>query len=136
TGVQTCALPISFLLFFKTDFVCVCLLVQCPEATPTQLKCLRQTDRQTDRQTNREGRARCRPSTRARGHVEGTLGFLFNSYKSFAFYERFPWRETPPSLRYFWKLCFGGASPVCLKSSLFPVLLSVPLVRFSLFLCL
>src|SRR4029434_5939545 len=28
-------------------------LVQCPEATPTQLKCLRQTDRQTDRHTVR-----------------------------------------------------------------------------------
>src|SRR4029434_3742952 len=60
-----------FLLFFFTDFVCVCLLVQCPEATLTQFQCLRQTDRQT----HREGRARCRPSTRARGHVEGTLGF-------------------------------------------------------------
>src|SRR4029434_4304980 len=185
-----------FLLFFKTDFVCVCLLVQCPEATLTQFQCLRQTDRQThredsaqlassefsllyyifkyiymnnyihkylffffllffklilcvfacyfsvqkprlrsssacdrqtDRQTHREGRARCRPSTRARGHVEGTLGFLFNSYKSFAFYDILPWRGTPPSFRYVWKLCFGGASPVCLKSSLFPVLLSVPL---------
>ena len=27
--------------------MCVCLLVQCPEATPTQFQCLRQTDRQT-----------------------------------------------------------------------------------------
>src|SRR4029434_4116135 len=44
--------------------------------------------------------------------------------------------RSPPSLRYFWKLYFGGASPVCLKSSLFPVLLSVPLVRSSLFLWL
>src|SRR4029434_9340176 len=40
--------------------------------------------------------------------------------------------RSPPRLRCFWKLCFGGASPVCLKSSLFPVLLSVPLVRSSL----
>src|SRR4029434_10328648 len=38
-----------FLTFFETDFVYVCLLVQCPEATPTQLKCLRQTDRHTVR---------------------------------------------------------------------------------------
>ena len=33
-----------FLFFFKTDFVCVCLLVQCPEAMLTQFQCLRQTD--------------------------------------------------------------------------------------------
>src|SRR4029434_8806981 len=37
-------------LFFKTDFVCICLLVQCPEATLTQFQCLRQTDRQTHRE--------------------------------------------------------------------------------------
>src|SRR4029434_6053967 len=43
------SLPESFLFFFLTDFVCVCLLVQCPEAMPTQLKCLRQTDRHTVR---------------------------------------------------------------------------------------
>src|SRR4029434_8228995 len=36
---------ISFFFFFFTDFVCVCLLVQCPEATLTQFQCLRQTDR-------------------------------------------------------------------------------------------
>src|SRR4029434_11257012 len=40
-----------FLLFFLTDFVCVCLLVQCPEATLTQFQCLRQTDSHTDRHT-------------------------------------------------------------------------------------
>src|SRR4029434_5688402 len=46
-------LSFFFFLFFFTDFVCVCLLVQCPEATPTQFQCLRQTDRQTDRHTAR-----------------------------------------------------------------------------------
>src|SRR4029434_7877866 len=112
-----------FFIFLKL-ILCVCLLVSSVSRSHAYAVKVPATDRQTDRQTHREGRARRRPSTRARGHVERTLGRLFNSYKSFAFYYRFPWRGTPPSLRYFWKLCFGGASPVCLKSSLFPVLLS------------
>src|SRR4029434_9678495 len=37
-------LCVFLLPFFETDFVCVCLLVWCPEATLTQFQCLRQTD--------------------------------------------------------------------------------------------
>src|SRR4029434_9797323 len=110
------SLPESFFFCFL-DLFCVCFLVSSVSRSHAYAVKVPATDRQTDRQTHREGRARCRPSTRDRGPREGTLWFLFNSYKSFAFYYRFPWRGTPPSLRYFWKLCFGGASPVCLKSS-------------------
>src|SRR4029434_612279 len=76
--------------------------------------------------THREGRARCRPSTRARGHVEGTLGFLFNSYKSFAFLLKISVEGNTPEFTVFLEALLRR-SIVCLKSSLFPVLLSVPL---------
>src|SRR4029434_1900624 len=96
--------------------MCVCLLVQCPEATLTQFQCLRQTDREDSAQL-------------------ASSEFSLQLVQIFRLLLKISEEGNTPEFTVFLEALLRR-SIVCLKSSLFPVLLSVPLVRSSLFLWL